>query len=152
MRWAFEVMDPGLADELVLLIGIPALALTLVLLVLALVELALLLVTLPVVLLLRAMRVIGWGVVVVHTAPPVAVEKETGSVRLRRSRFSTTVLQVGTLAGSARLRGAIAEHLRQGGDVTDPVVDQWLADEHGTVVSREPTLAPEPDKPTTKPA
>jgi hypothetical protein len=85
-------------------IAIPFLVLALVLLALALVELALLLLVSPVALLLRAMKVTGWRVVVVNTAKPVAVEEKTGKVWVAQARFSTTVLEVGTMAGNVRLR------------------------------------------------
>lgn len=152
VTWAWELMGPGLVNEFVVVVGIPVLVLTVILLVLALVELALLLVAWPVALLLRATKVTSWRIVVVNTARPVAVEEETGKVWLRQARFSTTVLKVQTMAGSARLRDAIAEHVRQGGDVMDPVVGQWLATERGKVVSRETKPDPEPAKPKTKPA
>ncbi|TCO59711.1 hypothetical protein [Actinocrispum wychmicini] len=151
--WALEVMPSGLGnDPISAVIAIPFFALALILLALALVELALLLVAWPVALLLRAVKVIGSRVVVVNTAKPVGVWEKTGKVRLRQDRFSTTVLEVETMAGSVRLRDAIAEHVRQGGDVMDPVVGQWLTAERGKVVSRRTKPDPEPVKPKTEPA
>lgn len=135
------------SDPISAAIAIPFLALALILLALALVELALLLLAWPVVLLLRATKVTGSRVVVVNTAKPVGVEQKTGKVLLRQGRFSTTVLEVETMAGSVRFRDAVAEHVRRGGTVMDPVVGQWLAAERGKLVSRETKPDPEPVKP-----
>jgi hypothetical protein len=153
VAWVFEVWPSPVFNDLAsLVVGIPALVLALIVLALALVELALLLVVWPVALLPRAIRVMGWRVIVMNTAKPVGVEEKTGAVLLRQARFSTTVLRVETMAGSVRLRNAIAEHLHQGGDVMDPVIGQWLADERGKVVLRETKPNPEPVKPKTEPA
>jgi hypothetical protein len=150
--WAWRMMPSGLGfGPVSAAIAIPFLVLALVLLALALVELALLLLVSPVALLLRAMKVKGWRVVVVNTAKPVAVEEKTGKVWVAQARFSTTVLEVETMAGSVRLRDAIAEHVRQGGDVMDPVVGQWLEAERGRLVSRETKHTSEPDEPTSEP-
>jgi len=151
--WAWEAMPTGLgSDPISAAIAIPFLVLAAILLVLALGELVLLLLAWPVALLLRAMKVTGWRVVVVNTAKPVAVEEKTGNVVLKEGRFSTTVLEVETMAGGVRLRDAIAEHVRRGGNVMDPVVGQWLAVERGKLVSRETKPDPEPVRPKTKPA
>ena len=150
MTWALEMMPSGLgSDPISAAIAIPFLVLALILLALALVELTLLLLAWPVALLLRAIKVTGWRVAVLNTAKPVGVEEKTGKVLLRQSRFSTTVLEVETMAGGVRLRDAIAEHVRRGGDVMDPVVGQWLAAERGKLVSRE--TKPDPVRPKTEP-
>jgi hypothetical protein len=138
VKWAWEMLPTGLgSDPISAAIAIPFLVLAAALLVLALVELLLLLLAWPVALLLRATKVTGWPVVVVNTARPVGVDEKTGKVLLRHHRFSTTVLAVESKAGGERLRDAIAEHLRRGGDVMDPVVGQWLAVERGRLVARE---------------
>lgn len=153
LTWAWRMMPSGPGNgPISTAIAIPFLVVALILLALALVELALLLLTWPVVLLLRATKVTGWRVVVVHTAKPVAVEEKTGKVWLRHGRFSTTVLEAETMAAGMRLRDAIAEHVSQGGDVMDPVVGQWLEAERGRIVARETKPDSEPDKPKTEPA
>lgn len=138
MTWAWEMLPTGLgSDPISAAIAVPFLALAAILLVVALVELVLLLLAWPVVSLLRVMKVTGWRVVVVNTAQPVGVEEKTGKVLLKQGRFSTTVLEVETAAGGVRFRDAVAEHVRRGGGVMDPVVGQWLAVERGKLVSRE---------------
>lgn len=153
VSWAFEVMPfGGLTDGVIsAVIGLSGMVVALILVGIALVELSLLIVTWPVALLLRATRATGWRVIVQNTARPVEIEEKTGSVRLRRARFSRTVLQAETMAGAVRLQDAIAEHLRQGGDVLDPVVDQWLEAERGKVVSHEAKPTTNPVTPKTEP-
>lgn len=151
--WAFEVMPTGLGNDPVsAVIAIPFFAVALVLLAVALVELALLLVAWPVVLLLRAIKVMGSRVVVVNTAKPMEITEKTGKPRLKLGQWATTVLEVETMAGSVRLRDAIAEHLRQGGGVMDPVVGQWLAAERGKLISHKTKPDPQPAKPKPEPA
>ncbi|HEX6355151.1 hypothetical protein [Actinophytocola sp.] len=144
--WAWRMMPKRLSNDPVwYAISMFFLVIALILLALALVELALLLLATPVALLLRVTKVTGWRVVVLNTAKPVAVEEKTGTVLMRHARFSTTVLEVETMAGSERLRDAIADHLSQGGDVMDPVVSEWLAAERGKLVLRETKRGSEPD-------
>ena len=151
--WAVEVMPSGLGNDPVsAVIAIPFFALALILLALALVELALLLVAWPVVLLLRAIRVTGSRVVVVNTAKIDEAGAKAGKARLTLGRFSVTVLETRTMAGSVRIRDAVAEHVRRGGDVMDPVVGQWLAAERGKLVSHRARPDPQPVKPETEPA
>ena len=151
--WALEVMPVGLGNDPVsAVIAIPFFALALVLLALALVELALLLLAWPVVLLLRAIRVTGSRIIVVNTAKLDEAGARPGRARLKHGQFSVTVLETETMAGSARIRNAVAEHVRRGGDVMDPVVGQWLAAERGKLVSHRTKPDPRPVKPEKEPA
>lgn len=147
--WALEVLPGGLGDDVIsLIIAIPFLALAAILLACALIELAAMLIALPVVLLLRALNIVGSKVVVVNTAKPIGVWPKSGKIRLRYDQFSITVLEVESAAASVRLRDAIAEHLRRGGDVMDHIVGQWLAVERGRLASR--VVKPDPVPPALK--
>jgi hypothetical protein len=148
--WAVEVMPGGLGNDPVsAVIAIPFFALALILLALAL---ALLFVAWPVALLLRAIRVTGSRIVVVNTVKLGEVGAKPGKARLRHGRFRVTVLEAGTMAGRVRVRDAVAEHVRRGGDVMDPVVGRWLAAERGRLVSHRTKPDPHPVKPETEPA